>query len=60
MRKCKLCGGKAEIIHSEDLVTTKYVTGYKVICTNLGCKNSTLWYGSEKQAISDWQDSNKI
>ena len=59
MRKCKLCGGKAEIIYSEDLVTTKYVTGYKVICSNIGCTNSTDWYGSESQAISTWQDANK-
>lgn len=59
MRKCKLCGGKAEIITSDDVIINKYVEGYKVICSNLGCPNTTEWFGSEAQAISAWQDSNK-
>lgn len=59
MRKCKLCGSKAELITSEDVVINKYVKGYKVICHNLGCNNKTDWYGSEEQAISAWQDLNK-
>lgn len=59
MRKCKLCGGKAEIITSDDMIINKYVEGYKVICSNLGCSNTTDWYGSEALAISAWQDSNK-
>lgn len=59
MRKCKLCGGKATIINSEDAVINKYVVGYKVICDNLGCQNATAWYGTPEQAISEWQDSNK-
>lgn len=59
MRKCKLCGGKAEIITSEDMIINKYVKGYKVICSNLGCQNETEWFGSEEQAVTNWQDSNK-
>lgn len=59
MRKCKLCGGKAEILTSEDMIINKYVKGYKVICSAIGCLNSTDWYGSEEQAISAWQESNK-
>ena len=59
MRKCRLCGGKAEIIISEDMVTKKFVTGYKVICSDIGCQNATEWYGTESQAISAWQDANK-
>ena len=59
MRKCKLCGSKAEIITSNDAIISKYVIGYKVICSNLGCQNETEWFGSEEQAVTDWQDSNK-
>jgi len=59
MRKCKLCGSKAEIITSEGIVIHKYMLGYKVICSNIGCTNSTAWYGTEEQAISEWQDTNK-
>ena len=59
MRRCKLCGKKAEIITSEDLIINKYTTGYKVICSTIGCQNETAWYGTEEQAISAWQDSNK-
>lgn len=59
MRKCKVCGSKAEIITSEDVIINKYVKGYKVICSNLGCSNETDWCSSEASAISDWQDSNK-
>ena len=60
MRKCKLCGSKAEIITSEDAIINKFIVGYKVICSNLGCQNATDWYGDESQAISEWQDSNKV
>lgn len=59
MRKCNICGGKAEIITSEDVIINKYVKGYKVICSNIGCQNSTDWFGTEAQAISSWQDNNK-
>jgi len=59
MRKCSLCGCKAEIITSEDVIINKYVKGYKVICSNIGCQNSTDWYGTADQAVSSWQDSNK-
>ena len=59
MKKCKVCNSKGEILTSEDLVINKYVKGYKVICTNLGCKNCTDWYGSGEQAISAWDDLNK-
>lgn len=59
MRKCKLCGGKAELITSEDVIINKYVKGYKVICSSIGCFNSTAWYGTEEQAVTAWQDSNK-
>lgn len=59
MRKCKLCGCKAETITSEDVVINKYVKGYKIICTNLSCHNSTDWYATPSQAISDWQDRNR-
>lgn len=59
MRNCKLCGGKAELIDSKDAVISRYVSGFKVICSNLGCKNCTKWFGSEAQAISAWQDNNK-
>ena len=59
MRKCILCGSTAELLTSEDMIINKYVVGYKVICQNFSCKNSTDWYGSEKQAISAWQDMNK-
>ena len=59
MRKCKLCGGKAELITSEDAIINKYVTGYKVICAAIGCHNKTDWYGTSEQAISAWQDLNK-
>lgn len=59
MRRCSLCNSKAEIITSEDMIINKYVTGYKVICSNLSCPNCTGWYGSEAQAVSVWQDSNK-
>lgn len=59
MRKCKLCGGKAELITSEDMIINKYVQGYKVICSAVGCLNCTDWYGTEAQAISAWQESNK-
>ena len=60
MRKCKLCGSSAELITSEDMIINKYVTGYKVICRNFSCKNETEWYGTEQQAISAWQDANKV
>ena len=59
MRKCKLCGSRAELIDSKDVVINRYVSGFKVICSNLGCKNATIWYGSESQAISAWQEANK-
>lgn len=59
MRKCKLCGGKAELITSEDMIINKYVQGYKVICSAVGCLNSTDWYGTDAQAISAWQELNK-
>lgn len=59
MRKCKLCGGNAEIIDSMDAIINRYVSGFKVICSNIGCNNATGWYGSEEQAISAWQDANK-
>lgn len=59
MRRCKLCGGKAEIITSEDVIINKYVKGYKIICSGIGCQNETEWFGSEAQAISNWQDNNK-
>jgi len=58
MRKCQLCGSKAEIISSGDTVITKYVRGYMVICSNLVCPNKTEWFSSEEQAISAWQDAN--
>jgi len=59
MRRCKLCGAKAEIITSEGITISKYAKGYKVICSNIGCTNETIWCGSEEQAISVWQDTNK-
>ena len=59
MRRCKICGGKAEIITSDDMIINKYVKGYKVICSTIGCSNGTEWYGTEEQAISSWQDNNK-
>lgn len=59
MRKCCLCGSKAEIITSEDVIINKYVYGYKIICSNLGCSNCTDWYNSEESAVSAWQDCNK-
>ena len=59
MRRCKLCGGKAELITSEDAIINKYVTGYKVLCSAIGCQNETEWFGTEAQAISAWQDQNK-
>ena len=59
MRRCAICGGKAEVITSEDIITNRFVTGYKVICSAIGCGNATDWYGSEAQAISIWQDANK-
>ena len=59
MRKCKLCGGKAELITSEDMIINKYVQGYKVICSAVGCLNSTDWYETDAQAISAWQELNK-
>ena len=59
MRRCKSCGGKAEIITSEDVIINRYVTGYKVICSAIGCPNETDWFGSEAQAVSAWQDNNK-
>jgi len=59
MRKCKLCGGDAELITSEEVIINKYVRGYKVICSQIGCKNETAWYGTEKLAVYAWQDSNK-
>lgn len=59
MRRCKLCGKKAEIITSEDVIINKYVKGYKVICSNLVCSNETAWWGTEEHAISEWQELNK-
>ena len=59
MRKCKMCGSKAEIITSEDMIINKYVKGYKVICSNLGCQNGTEWFGSGEQAISAWDTINR-
>ena len=58
MRKCRLCGGKAEIITSEGITIPKYAKGYKVICSNIGCNNSTNWERTEELAISAWQDGN--
>lgn len=58
MRRCKLCGGKAEIITSEGITISKYIKGYKVICSNIGCSNETAWERSEEQAITAWQDLN--
>lgn len=58
MKKCKLCGGKAEIITSEGITISKYAKGYKVICSRIGCNNETDWVKTEAQAISEWQDSN--
>jgi hypothetical protein len=58
MKKCKLCGGKAEIITSEGITISKYAKGYKVICSSIGCNNETDWEKTEAQAISEWQDSN--
>ena len=59
MRKCKLCGSKAEIITSEDVIINKYSEGFKVICSSLGCKNETEWFDTEERAVSAWQDFNK-
>lgn len=59
MRRCSLCGSKAELINSEEVIINKYVRGYKVICSNIGCKNSTDWFNSEELAISSWQVLNK-
>ena len=59
MRKCIMCGSKAEMITSEDVVINKYVKGYKVICSGIGCQNATDWYGSPDLALSAWQDANK-
>lgn len=58
MRKCKLCGGKAEILTSEDIIINKCVSGYTVVCSNIGCPNRTDWFNNEYQAISAWQDAN--
>jgi hypothetical protein len=58
MRRCCVCGGKAEIIPSMDAIINSCSSGYKVICSNIGCTNATDWYSSEYQAISAWQDSN--
>lgn len=58
MRKCKLCGSKAEVITSEDIIINSFTKGYKVICSNIGCINATGWFNSEYQAISAWQDNN--
>jgi hypothetical protein len=44
---------------SHERFINKYVKGYKVICSNLACENKTDWFGTEEQAISVWQDSNK-
>ena len=35
MRKCIICGNKAELITSEDVIINKYVKGYKVICSGI-------------------------
>lgn len=59
MRRCKLCGGKAEIITSEDVIINKYVKGYKVICSKIGCKNGTAWFDTEDRAVTAWQEANK-
>ena len=59
MRKCRLCGGKAELITSEGITIPKYAKGYKIICSRIGCSNETDWFGTEAQALSSWQDSNK-
>ena len=58
MRRCELCGSKAEIITSDGIIISKYPQGYKVVCSRIGCNNETDWYGSEEQAISAWQDAN--
>ena len=58
MRKCKLCGSKAEVISSEDIIINDFTKGYKVICSDIGCSNETDWYDTEYQAISAWQDAN--
>ncbi len=59
MRRCCKCGGKAEIISSAGVLINDCVRGYKVICSNIGCSNSTEWTSSEYDAISLWQDANK-
>lgn len=59
MRKCCLCGSKAELFSSEDVIINKYVVGYAVMCSNIGCPNKTEWFSNEYQAISAWQDLNK-
>ena len=59
MRRCCMCGGKAELLTSEDIIINKCVNGYTVVCSNIGCSNKTDWYSSEYQAISAWQDANK-
>lgn len=58
MRRCKLCGKKAELITSDGITIPKYAKGYKVICSNLGCNNETNWEYTEELAISAWQDLN--
>jgi len=59
MLRCKCCGGKAECISSMDAIINTCSTGYKVICSRIGCRNATKWYNTEYQAISAWQDANK-
>lgn len=58
MLHCALCGKEAEIITSEDVIIRKYVMGYKIICSNIGCFNATDWYVSPEKAISAWESIN--
>lgn len=60
MRRCKLCGSKAELITSNGVTIPKYAIGYKVICSGIGCPNATDWSKTEEIAISTWQDINMI
>lgn len=59
MRRCCMCGSKAEVITSQNLIINKYTLGYKVICSNIGCPNKTDWFETEARAITAWQDNNK-
>jgi hypothetical protein len=54
-----MCGSKAELISSEDIIINDFTKGYKIICSNIGCPNDSGWFKTEYQAISAWQDKNK-